>query len=118
MLTVTGLKSCDTCRKALKWLESEQIAFTFRDVRDDGLNAGDIGRWIDALGTAPLLNKASTTWRALSDAEKQRAETDPAGLLADNPTLLKRPVFEDQTAGVLEVGFKEPQKTAVARLKG
>lgn len=33
MLTVYGIKNCDTVKKALKWLDGEGIAFTFHDVR-------------------------------------------------------------------------------------
>ena len=42
MLTVYGIKNCDTCRKALKWLSAEGIDHTFHDFRVDGLDAANV----------------------------------------------------------------------------
>jgi arsenate reductase-like glutaredoxin family protein len=84
-----GLKSCDTCRKALKALQAAGHAPEVVDVRADGLTAADI----DAIVTNfpdKAINRASTTWRGLSEAEKQ---SDPKVLLAAHPTLMKRPVI-------------------------
>ena len=50
MITVYGLKNCDTCRKALKWLEAEGIAHEFRDLRADGFDEEDVRRWLAAAG--------------------------------------------------------------------
>lgn len=88
-----GLKTCDTCRKALKALQAAGLDPQVVDVRADGLSADDI----DAIVTkfpAKAINKASTTWRGLSDAEK---ESDPKALLAAHPTLMKRPVIAGDT---------------------
>ena len=84
-----GLKTCDTCRKALKALQAAGYDVQVTDVRADGLTADDIAQ-IVAKFPAKAINKASTTWRCLSDAEK---ECDPKTLLADHPTLMKRPVI-------------------------
>jgi len=61
------------------------------DVRADGLSEGDIAQIVEKF-PAKAINKASTTWRGLSDAEK---ESDPRALLAAHPTLMKRPVIVD-----------------------
>ena len=80
-----GLKTCDTCRKALKSLPDAQ----FVDVRADGV-PGDVLKSAYAdLGDA-LLNTRSTTWRGLSEAERARPALD---LLAEHPTLMKRPLI-------------------------
>ena len=85
-----GLKSCDTCRKAWKTLAAAGHAPTVIDVRADGVSDADRAAIIAAFGDASI-NRASTTWRGLSDAEKT---ADPATLLAAHPTLMKRPVIE------------------------
>ncbi len=85
-----GLKTCDTCRKALKSLRAAGIEPTVIDVRADGLTEADITAIVNAFGDASV-NRASTTWRGLSDAEKA---ADPADLLRAHPTLMKRPVIE------------------------
>jgi len=107
MLKVYGLKNCDTCRKALKWLEAEAIGHTFLDVRKDGVTQADVEGWADAVGVDVLLNRRGTTWRKLSDAEKAKAEkeADAISLMTSQPSLIKRPVFVDGT-NVL-VGFTD-----------
>ncbi|MEQ9520756.1 MAG: Spx/MgsR family RNA polymerase-binding regulatory protein [Parvibaculum sp.] len=115
MIRVNGLKSCDTCKKALKWLEAEGIAFTYRDVRADGILLADLKAWGAKVGFETLVNKASTTWRGLSDQEKAAAQgAGAAQLLAENPTLIKRPVFECEDR--LWVGFKADVQAALKSL--
>ena len=94
MLTVYGLKSCDACRKARKALGDRE--HRFHDLREDGLDAAMLDRWIGALGWEALLNRRSTTWRALDEAGK--AELDAGrvrGLMLAHPALVKRPVIDD-----------------------
>ncbi|MEJ6401327.1 arsenate reductase family protein [Yoonia sp. 2307UL14-13] len=96
-----GLKSCDTCRKALKSLAEAGYTPEVIDVRADGVSAADQAAMVAAVGDA-VVNKASTTWRNLS--EKERANT-PATLLAAYPTLMKRPVIQHD--GHWTVGWKK-----------
>lgn len=93
-LTVYGLKTCDTCRKAIKALEAAGHILTIRDIRADGVAADDLAAWLGLHGDV-LVNTRSTTWRGLDDAARERKDSDPVGLLADNPTLMKRPVIVD-----------------------
>lgn len=112
MLGVYGLKNCDTCRKALKWLEAEGIAYTFHDVKADGISAADVKRFAAAVGWEALLNKASTTWRGLPDSDKQDlTEAKAVKLMAANPSLIKRPVFEK--GRMIISGFRDAQKAAL-----
>jgi len=94
MLTIYTLKNCDTCKKALKWLEQNGIAYKNHDVRADGLSQETIQLIVSTLGWETALNRRSTTWRSLSEAEKSDIDNTKAmTLIAENPTLLKRPVF-------------------------
>ncbi|NQV44102.1 MAG: Spx/MgsR family RNA polymerase-binding regulatory protein [Rhodospirillales bacterium] len=115
MITVYGLKNCDTCRIALKWLAAENIAHTFKDVRKDGVSEDDIRRWLKELGPDTLVNRRGTTWRQLDEMEKLvSSDDDLIQLLLKHPALIKRPVFEAGDAVI--VGFKDEQKTAVKDL--
>ncbi|PHS78426.1 MAG: ArsC family reductase [Rhodospirillaceae bacterium] len=97
MLTVYGIKNCDTVRKALKWLDANGTAYTFHDFRKDGLETATVQRWVDALGWESVLNKRSTTWRQLSEKDKSSLnDVTVVRVLVDNPTLVKRPVFESK----------------------
>ncbi|WP_439155035.1 arsenate reductase family protein [Yoonia sp.] len=95
-----GLKSCDTCRKALKSLQAAGHAPTVIDVRADGVSDADRAQIVARFGDAAI-NRASTTWRGLTDDEKAG---DPATLLAAHPTLMKRPVIAN--GDVWTIGWK------------
>jgi len=114
MLTVYGLKNCDTCRTARKWLDEAGTEYAFVDLRDAPPAKSDIDSWLEAVGAKALINRSSTTWRGLSDAEKAEADNDPAALLSAHPTLIKRPVFVGDTG--IEVGFKPAQQDAIRAL--
>lgn len=88
-MRVYALKTCDTCRRALRELAGAGVPVEVRDVRADGIAPGDLAAILAAHGEGAL-NRRSTTWRGLSEAE--RAET-PEALLAAHPTLLKRPAI-------------------------
>lgn len=89
-----GITNCDSVKKARKWLESRGMDYTFHDFRKDGLTAGELHGWIDAIGWEALLNKRSTTWRQLDDAEKDGLTAATAeALMLHEPTLIKRPVL-------------------------
>lgn len=85
-----GLKTCDTCRKALKSLIGAGLEVQFVDVRADGIAPDLLARAFVQFGDA-LVNTRSTTWRGLS--EEQRA-APPLEVLAAHPTLMKRPLIE------------------------
>jgi arsenate reductase len=102
-ITLYGLKTCDTCRKAMKAFEAAGRSVDFVDVRSDpGLTARLPG-WLAAAGAETLANTRSTTWRGLDEGERARLAGDPAGLLADHPALIKRPVIG--AGGAVHVGW-------------
>lgn len=109
MLTVFGIKQCDSCRKALKWLEG-RVRYRFSDLRDDGLERATVESWLASDFSDVLVNKRSTTWRQLSEAERDAAGDELVNLILAHPTLIKRPVFVD--GEVVAVGFDaEAQRT-------
>lgn len=104
MITVYGLRNCDRCRAAVRWLDSAGVAYRFHDLRADGLS-GDLARdWIERVGRTRLINRRSTSWRALADAQRRALDgEDAASVLVAVPTLVKRPVID--LGGSCLVGF-------------
>ena len=103
MLTVYGIKQCDTVRKALKWLDQEGIENRFHDFRTDGLPAELLQTWLDSEFSDKLVNRRSTTWRQLGETQRQSEGETLLNLLLQFPTLIKRPVFvKDQ---IVAIGF-------------
>lgn len=113
MIEIYGIGNCDTCRKARKWLDQSGRDHRWHDLRADGIDESTLGRWIDLAGLEALVNRRSTTWRGLDDAERARAMDDGTApsLLASHPTLIKRPVI-DLGERVL-VGFNDSVKQAL-----
>jgi len=103
LITVYGIKQCDTCHKALKWLRDHNITHHFHDLRIDGLSEELVSTWLESEYGDLLLNRRSTTWRSLSKAQKESEGAAKLQMLVDHPTLIKRPVFVDDK--VLAVGF-------------
>lgn len=104
MLTVYGIKQCDTVRKALKWLDQQGTEYRFHDFRRDGLSADIVQDWLASDLSGKLVNRRSTTWRQLSEAQRASDGDALVQLLLDYPTLIKRPVFV--TDRIFAVGFK------------
>lgn len=111
MITVYGIKQCDTCRKALRWLGEESVEHEFHDLRTDGLDADRVGRWLASPFAGQLVNRRSTTWRTLSEAEKTSVGEALTALLLQHPTLIKRPVFTAND-GIIAIGFDAPRLLA------
>ena len=110
MLTVYGIKSCDTCRRARKFLEDKAIGFRFHDLREDGLDIQMLERWSARIEWERLLNRKSLTWRKIPDADRGDMTKDRAfALMLDQPTLVKRPVLEHPA--YFAVGFSEKRFT-------
>lgn len=106
MLTIYGIKSCDTCRKARKFLDEHNIEHDFHDLRENGLDIQMLERWTQRMGWERLLNKQSLTWRKIPEVDRNDMTRDKAlAAMIDNPTLIKRPVLE--TEKFIAVGFSE-----------
>lgn len=99
------LKTCDTCRKALKALKAAGHEIEAIDVRADGVPPETLKKWVEAVGYEALLNTRSTTWRSLDAAQTAlMTEAKAVQLMTDHPTLIKRPVIAGDT---LTVGWKQ-----------
>jgi arsenate reductase len=110
MITVYGIGNCDKCRAALKWFRQHDVTTVFHDLRSDGFPTKAFEAWQRSLGIDALVNKRSTTWRGLDETLRASLnEANAATLVADNPTLLKRPVVVAGSA--VAIGYDEAQWT-------
>lgn len=105
MTTIYGIKNCDTVKKALKWLQENNIKHQFHDFRADGINENQVKLWLETLGWETLVNKRSTSWKELSE-EQRKTMSDENALTAilATPTLIKRPLLNHKEQYF--VGFK------------
>lgn len=108
MTKVYGIKNCDTVKKALKWLDANGFAPQLHDYRKDGLNSDWLQAMAAQFGWEALLNKKSTTWRNLDEAQKTDLDEAKAlALLNAQPTLIKRPIVICQEVHL--IGFNEAE---------
>lgn len=105
MITIFGIKACDTMKKARTWLEDHGVAYQFHDYKTSGIERTQLVRWCREVGWETLLNRAGTTFRKLPEDAKLGLDQDKAiTLMVAQPSLIKRPVL--QLPGRLLVGFK------------
>lgn len=105
-----GIKNCDTIKKARRYLEDNGVSYQFHDYRVDGLDDALLSSFIEQLGWEALVNKRGTTWRKLSDDEKN-AVVDAASakkVLIAEPAMIKRPVLVSADKHYI-VGFSANQ---------
>ena len=113
MIDVYGLKSCDTCKKALGEMKRAGVDLVFHDVREEGVALKQIEGWAKIAGWEAMLNKASTTWRNLPSSDKSDiGEARAVALMAAHPTLIKRPLIQRGPTEV-HVGWTDATKKAV-----
>lgn len=94
-MIVYGIKTCDTCRKALKFLPGARL----HDIRAEALPE-DVARAALARFGEALINRKSATWRGLSEVARAEA---PLALIAAHPTVMKRPLID--AGGTLYLGW-------------
>ena len=98
-LTIYGIKSCSTMKKAFTKLDELGVSYDFHDYKKQGIDKESVQRWVNELGIDKVLNKRGTTWRKLSDEQKQAADSDvdnAIDLLIENTSMIKRPIVEGQ----------------------
>jgi arsenate reductase len=105
MVTIYGIKNCDTMKKARNWLESNKIAHHFHNYKAAGIDKATLEGWVKKVGWQVLFNRAGTTFRKLPDADKEDiTERKAVALMLAQPSMIKRPVLDAK--GRLTVGFK------------
>lgn len=107
MLHIYGIKNCNTVKKALDWLSSHQIEYTFHDFKKEPATETKLKQWETFVDWSILVNKKGTTWKKLTSeeqAEVQNANTANKVLLNNN-SMIKRPIIELNNDLIL--GFDE-----------
>lgn len=113
MITIFGIKNCDTIKKALKWLDSEGYEYHYHDYRKDGLTAAMMNDFEAALGFEALLNTRGTTWRKLPDSDRDNLTADKAkALMIEHEAMIKRPLWQNGK-GDFMLGFAPKDREAL-----
>ena len=109
---IYGIKNCDTMKKARAWLDANGVAYAFHDYKTAGVEKDRLKQWSDKVGWETLLNRAGTTFKKLSESDKEGlGEKKALALMLAQPSMIKRPVLD--LGDRLLVGFK-PEAYAAA----
>ena len=115
MLTVYGIPSCGTVKKARAWLDARGVAHTFHDFRADPVASETVEAWVRALGSKALRNTSGGSYRALPDAKDTWSDAEWVRAFAGDPMLIKRPVITRDGVAVL-AGFRGSDDALAERL--
>ena len=114
MLKVYTLSNCDSCRRATRWLRSQDLRFEEIPIRETPPSAAELRQALAANGgqLRSLFNTSGREYRAQGLREKlpTLGERDGIALLAKNGSLVKRPFAVGP--GVALTGFDEQRWTA------
>ena len=92
MITIYGIKNCDTMKKARAWLDGQGVDYSFHDYKATGIDRASLEGWVKQHGWETVLNRAGTTFRGCP-MPTSRGST-PQG---DRPDA--GPAFDDQAPG-------------------
>lgn len=116
MLKVYGIPTCNTCKKALKWLDTQQIAHKFINTKESPPTSAAIAQWVQTLGNKPLRNTSGKSYRALPATKQDWSDSEWVDAFAQDPMLLKRPLFE-RDGVALKTGFRGSEEELLDVLK-
>jgi arsenate reductase len=96
MIKVYGIANCDTVKKVLNWMKDHQLAYEFHDYKKQGITATKLNKWCGHFGWETLVNKNGTTWKELSESEKNAVvdQHSAVNLMMEKTSIIKRPIIE------------------------
>ena len=104
MVSIYGIKNCDTMKKAFAWCDEHGVDYEFHDYKKLGVDRNRLVQWCKVLGWKTLLNTRGTTWRKLTPAQQDiTTQSAAVALMIEYPSVIKRPVVE--AGDQLLVGF-------------
>jgi len=106
-VTIYGIPTCGTVKKARAWLDGRGVAYDWVDLRSTPPEPARVARWVVHLGSAALRNTSGGAYRALGPEKADWDDARWTQAFQADAMLIKRPVVEIDGAPAL-VGFREP----------
>ncbi len=103
-------------QKAIKWLQANQISFSFHNYKTSGLDRATINNWLKYLPLEKVINANGTTYKKLPDEEKAalRDKRKATAVMMANPSVIRRPLW-DLGNGTYYAGWKEDEIAALLK---
>jgi arsenate reductase len=108
MITLYGIKNCNTVKTAMDWLKKNKVEIAFHDYKTKGITEAKLKQWSKQVGWESLVNKRGTTWRQLDEATQAKITNENAAvaLMKEKTSVIKRPLVEKDDQ-VITLGFDE-----------
>ena len=108
-MTFICYPKCTTCQRARTWLDKNQIAYTFRDIKTERPDYDELAEWYKRSGL-PLkrfFNTSGLRYKSmeLKDKLPSMSEEEQLALLASDGMLVKRPILAGDD--FVRVGFRQ-----------
>lgn len=94
MITVYGIKNCDSVKKALKFFKTHNIDYDFVDFKATPVDAAKVTEWLQHTDLKTLLNTRGTTYRTLGLKAMNLDDAAAVEWMGKENLLIKRPVIE------------------------
>ena len=104
-LKIYGIPTCNTCKKALKWLDDRGVDYEFINTKDTPPTKSLIAGWVATLGVKPMRNTSGKSYRAIGEEKKTWSDEQWIEAFSADAMLLKRPLFVIEGNAVF-VGFR------------
>jgi len=105
-IQVYGIPNCGTCKKAIQWLQQNGIDYEFIDLKQHPPNREMLESWVKSLGSSPMRNTSSQSYRDLSPDRKNWTNEQWIEAFTNNVMLIKRPLIVRGGVAVI-VGFRD-----------
>ena len=107
-VVVYGISNCDTVKRARAALTACGREYEFHDFKKSGVPLQAAAQWLTLSGWQPLINRQGSTWRKLSEDQKEALhdERSALALMQSQPSVIKRPVIR-WPDGTVTVGWDE-----------
>lgn len=109
MLLIYGIPNCDTVKKARAYLDTRGIGYQFHDYKKSGITREKLENWLAQHPWEELLNRAGTTFRQVPEAERPGTREAAIDLMLAKPSVIRRPIVEDESGRMVAVGFKREE---------
>ncbi len=102
---------CSTCKKALKWLDDNDIAYELIDIKENNPDGGEIRKYheLSGLPLKRFFNTSGMIYRQMELSKKlpEMGEDEQIELLASDGMLVKRPLLIGED--FVLTGFREKE---------
>lgn len=108
-LKIYGIPNCDTVKKAINWLNKNNINFEFHDYKKEGITTAKLKSWCKLKSWEIIFNNRSSTWKEVMSAHEGLVnnQAEAIHIMQHHTSIIKRPIIELNDELIVGFGEKE-----------